>query len=280
MDIPLGRHSDYPDQYSPELLVPLSRAEARAALGLAGALPFRGEDVWNGYEFSWLDRHGVPRVACLRLAVTAASPRFVESKSFKLYLNSFAQSTFEDTAEVADRLGTDLERGFGTPVALDLLPPEALPAADDRLPGVCLDTLAAGGPDDAPTGGTITCYTRSPALLRCAPQAVRVQDRTLHTHLFRSLCPVTGQPDWASILVRYTGPEIVADALWRYLLSYRCHEAFHETTVEQIFLDLMAHCACERLLVAGFFQRRGGLDINPLRTNGPAVSLRYRLPRQ
>jgi 7-cyano-7-deazaguanine reductase len=248
----------------------MSRADARQALGLTGSTPFRGEDVWNGYEFSWLGLHGAPRVAGLRFVVDAASPNFVESKSLKLYLNGFAQTRFATESEVTTRLEQDLGTAFGASIAVTILPLAAIPAARDHLPGRCLDDL------DAP----VEVYARAPELLQLAPGGVAVRDLALHTHLFRSLCPVTGQPDWASLLVRYSGPAIEPIALWRYLLSYRCHPAFHETTIEQIFLDLQAHCGCEQLLVAGFFQRRGGLDINPQRTNGPRVSLRYRLPRQ
>jgi 7-cyano-7-deazaguanine reductase len=269
MDIPLGKTTEYRDSYAPELLAPMSRAEARAALGLQGLVPFRGEDLWNGYEFSWLDGRGVPQVAGLRFAVDAASPQFVESKSLKLYLNGFAQTRYPDRSAVADVLNRDLGAAFGASVDVALIRVEALPRADARLPGRCLDELDV----------EVDCYERAPALLELTG-AGEVVDRTFHTHLFRSLCPVTGQPDWASVLVRYSGPEIAPEALWRYLLSYRCHPAFHETTIEQIFLDLKASCQCARLLVAGLFQRRGGLDINPVRTDGARVRLRYRLPRQ
>jgi 7-cyano-7-deazaguanine reductase len=271
MDIPLGKATEYRETYAPELLAPMPRAAARAALGLtADRLPFRGEDVWNGYEFSWLDPRGMPRVAGLRLVVDADSPYFVESKSFKLYLNGFAQTPFASAAAVREVLSQDLAAAFGAPVALELVDVMRLPAADSRLPGRCLDDL------DCP----VERYERAPELLEPARTGRAVTDMTVHTHLFRSLCPVTGQPDWASVLVRYSGLEIEPESLWRYLLSYRRHPAFHETTVEQIFLDLKARCGCETLLVTGLFQRRGGLDINPVRTDGARVRLRYRLPRQ
>ena len=270
METPLGRSIQYRDGYAPQLLAPMSRAEARAALGLGIPLPFRGEDLWNGYEFSWLDTRGVPQVAGLRFSVTAGSPCFVESKSLKLYLNGFAQTKFAGRAEVADLLVRDLSEAFGAVVALKLVDIGRLPPATRRLPGRCLDQLECA----------IELYERAPQLLARDDARPEVADETFHTHLFRSLCPVTGQPDWASVLVRYSGPAILPEALWRYLLSYRRHGAFHETTIEQIFLDLKALCACSTLLVAGFFQRRGGLDINPVRTDGAPVTLRYRLPRQ
>jgi 7-cyano-7-deazaguanine reductase len=270
MDIPLGRSTEYRDSYAPELLAPMSRAQARAALGLGGALPFRGEDLWNGYEFSWLNPRGMPRIAGLRFTVGADSPFFVESKSLKLYLNGFAQTAFASRDDVRDVLARDLSAAFGTPLALELIDVDRLAPAMSNLPGVCLDDLACA----------IDCYERSPDLLRVDAAAPAVTDLTAYTHLFRSLCPVTGQPDWASLLVRYSGPVIAPESLLRYLVSYRRHPAFHETTIEQIFLDLKARCGCSNLLVAGFFQRRGGLDINPVRTDGSLVRLRYRLPRQ
>lgn len=270
MDIPLGRSTDYCDTYAPEVLAPMSRAEARAAIGLEGSLPFAGEDLWNGYEFSWLDPRGVPQVAGLHFAVGADSSHFVESKSLKLYLNGFAQSTFADRAAVAAVLARDLSGAFGAELTVELPDLARLPAATARLPGRCLDTIAV----------PVDRYERAPELLALETSARVVVDQAVHTHVFRSLCPVTGQPDWASVLVRYSGPAIAAESLWRYLVSYRRHPAFHETTIEQIFLDLKARCGCTRLLVAGFFQRRGGLDINPVRTDGPRVELRYRLPRQ
>jgi len=274
MEIPLGKPTDYNETYAPDLLAPMSRLAARVAIclpeSLPARLPFHGEDVWNGYEFSWLGPRGIPRVAGLRFAVDAGSPFFVESKSLKLYLNGFAQTRFEESRAVLDLLDRDLAAAFGAPVAVELLRTEALPPANSRLPGLSLDDLDC----------EITAYERAPEVLAIAEGRGEVVDQALHTHLFRSVCPVTGQPDWASVLVRYTGPAIAPESLWRYLLSYRRHPAFHETTIEQIFLDLKARCDCKTLLVAGFFQRRGGLDINPVRSDGARVSLRYRLPRQ
>ena len=270
MDIPLGKPTDYAETYAPELLAPMSRAAARQAIGISGALPFAGEDCWNGYEFSWLGPRGAPTAAALRFTIDADSPNFVESKSLKLYLNAFAQTRFGDWDEVANRLRLDLTASFGSKVTLQLLPLAALPVADDRLPGQSLDTLDA----------EISRYERAPELLACDRRGLSVADEAWHTHLFRSLCPVTRQPDWASVLVRYSGPAIDPVALWRYLISYRRHPAFHETTIEQIFLDLRQRCGCTALTVAGFFQRRGGLDINPVRTDALFAPLHYRLPRQ
>jgi len=270
MDHVLGRATDFPETYAPELLVPMSRAEARAAIGLADALPFHGEDVWNAYEFSWLNESGMPQAAAVRFVVPATSVRFVESKSLKLYLNSFAQNVCGDWDEVTSILNKDLGAAFGAALELELFRVDAWPDARTTLPGRCLDDLSV----------SIDCYERAPRLLELAAAGGRARDLALHTHLFRSLCPVTGQPDWASVLIRYSGPTIAPESLLGYLVSFRRHAAFHETTVEQIFLDLKERCRCDRLTVAGFFQRRGGLDINPVRTDAGDVKLRYRLPRQ
>lgn len=255
---PLGKPTTYPERYDPALLAPMPRSDSRAAIGLAGALPFTGEDVWNGYEFSWLDAGGRPRVAGLRLRVDAASPAIVESKSMKLYLNGFAQARFDDEAAVMSALNHDLSEAFGARVDVALLALAELAAPDADLPGKSLDYLDL----------TADIYERTPNLLVVEEGAAVAE--TLHTELFRSLCPVTGQPDWASILIDYQGPAMNHGALLRYLISYRRHQAFHETTVEQIFMDLKERCRCDELMVAGYFLRRGGLDINPLRADHSA----------
>lgn len=267
-DIPLGKPTSYPDGYDASLLVPIERAPARRAMGLGDELPFQGEDVWNGYEFSWLTPGGLPRVACLRLTVDAGSPRIVESKSMKLYLNGYASTAFDGVDAVRASLTRDLGEGFGAPVAVALRPLDTLPPLAD-LPGASLDDQ---------DGLTVSDYQRNPDLLPAGRGAV--VHETVHTHLFRSLCPVTGQPDWASILIRYQGPAMDRAALLRYLVSYRNHQAFHEATVEQIFLDLKLRCACEHLLVAGYFLRRGGLDINPYRADPGGTAPAVRLARQ
>ena len=268
-DIPLGKPTAYPNGYDPNLLARIERAPARALLGVADPPPFVGEDLWNGYEFSWLNARGKPQVSGLRLRVGADSPCMVESKSMKLYLNGFAQARFDSAAAVAELLATDLGRAFGAPVAV-ALPTLAELGQISALPGDSLDDLDIAA----------DVYQRDPDLLatdRAAPAAV---EETLHTQLFRSLCPVTGQPDWASMLIRYTGPAIERDSLLRYLISFRNHQAFHETTVEQIYLDLMERCRCERLLVGGYFLRRGGVDINPLRADTSGDWPALRLARQ
>lgn len=269
MDIPLGKPIDYPDAYDPSLLAPMDRSAGRDRLGVSGQAPFVGEDVWNGYEFSWLSAAGLPRVAMVRLRVDAASPRMVESKSMKLYLNGFAQTRFDSRQEVGATLQRDLSAGFGTDVDVELFAPGAADPPHLTLPGTSLDALDIGS----------DVYQPAPELLVSDAAAEPVAE-TLHTDLFRSLCPVTGQPDWASILVRYAGPPIDHAGLLRYLVSFRSHQAFHETTLEQIFLDLKAQCGCRRLMVGGYFLRRGGIDINPFRADPGEVWPVLRLVRQ
>jgi 7-cyano-7-deazaguanine reductase len=255
-DIPLGKPTTYPDAYDRRLLARIERAPGRQLLGIAGVPPFAGADVWNGYEFSWLNPRGLPRVTGLRLEVGAETPRIVESKSMKLYLNGFAQARFESAQAVIDVLTEDLGAAFGAPVTVTLPNIDEM-ATVSALPGDCLDGVAV----------TIDVYERDPSLLTLQGDGGAPVDEVLHTHLFRSLCPVTGQPDWASVLIRYRGPAIDRLSLLRYLVSFRRHQAFHETTVEQIWLDLRERCRCERLLVAGYFLRRGGLEINPFRAD-------------
>jgi len=253
MDIPLGKPTPAPERYDPGVLAPLQRAAGRHAIGLDEAWQFAGEDLWRGYEFSWLSHRGMPRVALVELRVSAHSPNIVESKSMKLYFNSFAQTRFDSEQVVVECLRADLQAAFGAPVTVTLTDLEAAAEAS-LLPGTSLDSLDID----------VDAYERAPHLLSVAAGDTTVAD-TVYTHRFRSLCPVTGQPDWASLLIRYQGPALEHAGLLRYLVSFRCHQAFHETTVEQIYVDLKTRGGCKRLLVAGYFLRRGGVDINPVR---------------
>ena len=258
--------SGYPDGHEPSLLQPIERAGARAHLGVPGDLPFHGEDLWRGYEFSWLNPAGKPRVAGLRLRVPCTSPNLVESKSMKLYLNGFAQTRFAAPRDVAAALENELAAAFGAPLAVEVANIEGL-GSIARLPGDSLDDLDVA----------VDAYGRDPELLKRAGGRVTA---TWHTDLFRSLCPITGQPDWASVMVGYTGPAIEPEGLLRYLVSFRSHAAFHEDTVERIFVDIMARCRPEALTVYGCFLRRGGLDINPFRSTTAGGAPELRLPRQ
>ena len=269
-EIPLGKPTDYTDTYTPSLLHPINRSEARAVIGLSEPLPFVGEDVWWCYELSWLDSRGKPQVAAVQINVPCNSTCIVESKSLKLYLNSFAQTRFNNKAEVMNTLNSDLAVAFRSPVMVQVVELTQLPAIAEQLPGVCLDGLDV----------EIDSYEVSPELLTLEEGEERRVKETLHTNLFRSLCPVTGQPDFASVFVQYLGRPILRASLLRYLVSYRCHQAFHEATIEQIFADLNRICQPDQLSVTGRFLRRGGIDINPFRSSTDASAPVLRLPRQ
>jgi 7-cyano-7-deazaguanine reductase len=257
----------------------MPRAEGRSAVGLLGALDWYGQDIWTGYEFSWLNERGKPEVAVLRLTVAAASSHIVESKSMKLYLNGYAQTRFDSTSKVRDRLTEDLSHAFGGAVAVELVALAEPSLGVSELPGYCLDELDV----------EITDYQRNPDLLvLAATQGAKETKETketpvtqvLTTHLFRSLCPVTAQPDWASVIVSYSGAAIDQAGLLKYLVSYRQHQAFHETTVERIYADIWERCQPERLSVSGRFLRRGGLDISPTRSSESQPMDMSRLSRQ
>jgi len=256
--IPLGQPTDYPDNYAPELLCPISRKESRDQLGLSGDLPFSGTDIWNAWELTWLTENGPPAAATAEFHVPATSPNIVESKSLKLYLNSFAMSTFASAAEVAERLANDIGACAGSRIVVTILPIVTTESRIvSRLAGACIDS-----PDVACTQWQVDA-----GLLRTDPKHVVTED--LYTHLLRSLCPVTAQPDFGSVQLSYRGPEIDRASLLRYIVSYRQHNDFHEACVERIFLDLMAQCRPEKLSVHACYQRRGGIDINPFRSTDP-----------
>ncbi|WP_372017280.1 NADPH-dependent 7-cyano-7-deazaguanine reductase QueF [Pseudoxanthomonas sp. 10H] len=250
-DSSLGREVAYPTGYDPSLLFPIPRAGARAELGVAGGpLPFAGHDRWHAYELSWLDRRGKPRVATATLQVPATSPNLVESKSLKLYLNSLNATRFDDDDALRARIAADLSACAGAPVAVAFgLPPMAPADAGESLDGIDADFDAYGPPD----AGHLS-----------ADEGARV-DEYLRSDLLKSNCPVTGQPDWASVHLRYRGPRIDRTGLLRYLVSFREHAEFHEQCVERIFLDVLARCRPAQLSVEARYTRRGGLDINPWR---------------
>lgn len=266
---PLGRDSAYPEQYDAGLLYPISRAANRAPLGIEdNKLPFVGEDEWHAFEVSWLNNRGKPIVAVARFRLPADSPNLIESKSWKLYLNSLNQTRFESREAVQHVLVRDLAAAAGAAVSVELLGVDDAELAPQRLPGKCLDDLDID----------ISDYTPSAAHLAVSEEIV---EETLHSHLLKSNCPVTGQPDWGSVLIRYKGPKIDREGLLRYLIGYRQHQDFHEHCVEHIFTDLMQLAKPEELLVLARYVRRGGLDISPWRaTPGLTPPSPLRLARQ
>ncbi|MGH8164942.1 MAG: NADPH-dependent 7-cyano-7-deazaguanine reductase QueF [Rhodanobacteraceae bacterium] len=254
---PLGRAVAYPDRSDTALLFPIPRAQTRAELDFDDrALTFAGTDIWNAYELSWLDAHGQPRVAVAELRVPAESPNLVESKSLKLYLNGYAHERFGDSTDMRVRIARDLSHAAGAQVEVALIEPRdfaTLRIAEppgESLDGQQLEIVDYGPPQ--------------PEHLRAHSSSTTIEE-SLTTQLFRSNCPVTGQPDWASVQLRYRGAPIDHAGLLRYLVSYRNHAAFHEACVERIFVEVMQRCAPQALSVYARFSRRGGLDINPWR---------------
>jgi 7-cyano-7-deazaguanine reductase len=252
----LGKPSPYPERYDPSLLFPIERASGRSELGIGSPPPFAGVDYWTAYELSWLDARGKPQVAIAELAVPAESPRLIESKSLKLYLYGFASVRMDSADALSDRIANDLAVAAGASVGVRL----RAVAGDDapgivELAGECIDALDLAIDDYGPPNAAY--------LLRDDDDAV--VDETLVSHLLKSNCPVTGQPDWASVQIRYRGPRIDRAGLLRYLVSFRNHSGFHEQCVERIFHDIAARCAPQQFSVYARYTRRGGIDINPFR---------------
>jgi len=261
----LGKASAYVDRYDPSLLFPLPRASKRQEIGITGSIPFLGADLWTAFELSWLNPRGKPQVAIAHITVPAESTHIVESKSFKLYLNSFNQSVFESADAVRDRIRADISAAIwhGAAVQSSAGVKLVLPEAFDReqvheLDGLNLDRLDV----------ECTHYQPAPELLRAALHEQPVSE-TLVSHLLKSNCLVTGQPDWGSVQIRYTGPQIDQEGLLRYLVSFREHNEFHEQCVERIYMDILTRCKPTKLSVYARYTRRGGLDINPWRTSHP-----------
>lgn len=265
----LGQQSAYISQYTPSLLQPVPRSLNRDDLGLRGELPFQGCDVWTLYELSWLNAKGKPVVAIGEVFVPATSPNLIESKSFKLYLNSFNQTRCDSLEAVQALLVQDLSGCAGAPVSVTLFTPDQAPHQIAQLPGECIDNL------DIEVDG----YEFDETLLQGAAGREIVEE-TLHSHLLKSNCLVTSQPDWGSVVIHYRGPRLDREKLLRYLISFRQHNEFHEQCIERIFTDLKHFCAPEQLTVHARYTRRGGLDINPFRSDWEPVPANLRLIRQ
>jgi 7-cyano-7-deazaguanine reductase len=277
----LGKASAYIDQYDASLLFPIPRAGKRAEIGITGAAPFFGADMWTAFELSWLNLRGKPQVALAHFTIPCESLNIIESKSFKLYLNSFNNTKFADFEAVKSCLRADVFeavwRASGEPIAapasigVTLLGPEMF----DREPVHELDGLNLDRLD-------IECtqYTPAPELLTATPDEAPVSE-VFVSNLLKSNCLVTGQPDWGSVQISYTGDQIDQGSLLQYLVSYRNHNEFHEQCVERIFMDIWTRCKPLKLAVYARYTRRGGLDINPFRTSHPlALPRNIRTARQ
>ncbi|MDA3903341.1 MAG: NADPH-dependent 7-cyano-7-deazaguanine reductase QueF [Desulfuromusa sp.] len=269
--LPLGKATNYNADYDPKLLCPFSRQIKRDVIGVTENLPFSGYDIWNAFELSWLNLKGKPVIAMGEFHIPCESPNLIESKSFKLYLNSFNQTRFSDFDQVEERMTEDLSRTAGARVRVRLLDSDQFITEQlQRFPGHCIDDLDIAVDD----------YSLDPSLLENSIDPQQMVEEELYSHLLKSNCLVTNQPDWGSVLVRYQGSKIDPEALLRYLISFRQHNEFHEQCVERIFVDLMRYCQPEKLTVYARYTRRGGLDINPFRTNFEIRIENSRLARQ
>ena len=273
----LGKATPYKDQYDASLLFPIPRIAKRDEIGVPATLPFLGADLWTAYELSWLNLRGKPQVAIAHVTVPCETPNIIESKSFKLYLNSYNNTKFADAAEVLARLRADLSAAVwrdsdktGT-VGVKIIAPELFDQEPiHELDGLSLDRLEV----------ECTHYTPAPELLSAAFDEQPVSE-VLTSNLLKSNCLVTGQPDWGSVQIAYSGPQIEQAGLLQYLVSFRNHNEFHEQCVERIYMDIWTRCKPTKLTVYARYTRRGGLDINPWRTSHPqALPANVRTARQ
>ncbi len=268
---PLGEKSDYPRQYDPDLLYAIPRWASRSLLNIDKRLPIEGFDFWRAYELSWLDKHGRPQVAMGEFYFDARSENLVESKSLKLYLNSLNNEKFTSSDEFSRRVAKDLEdlTVSEVQVVVRQLTDSSLSLVHIP-PGKCIDDLLIENSGSQP----------DPKILKLT--GGKTEHSALYSNLFRSNCPITGQPDWATVMVQYTGPTIDEQSLVAYLCSFRQHAGYHEECTEIIYRDLMFECEPDSLVVGMNFVRRGGIDINPFRSNQPVSPdrLTYRFVRQ
>jgi 7-cyano-7-deazaguanine reductase len=269
--LPLGKATIYKSEYDPQLLCPFPRQIKRDVIGVTGDLPFGGYDIWNAFELSWLNQKGKPIVAMGEFHIPCESLNLIESKSFKLYLNSFNQTRFADFDQVEEQMLRDLSAAAGAKVRVRLLDGDQFVTEQiQTFPGICIDGLDI----------VVDEYSLDPALLENSTDPQQQVEEELYSHLLKSNCLVTNQPDWGTVLIRYQGNKIDPEALLRYLISFRQHSEFHEQCVERIFVDLMRYCKPEKLTVYARYTRRGGLDINPFRSNFETRIANLRLARQ
>lgn len=258
----LGQETQYVDQYDADLLFPIPRQPKRDDIGLksltgdSGRLPFFGQDIWNAFELSWLNPKGKPEVAIAVFRIPADSDNIIESKSFKLYLNSFNQTRLADRQTLQATLERDLSAAAGASVLVELYDLDDAGNLQVTEPaGRCIDHLDI----------EVSHYHPEPELLK--NQSELIVEETLYSHLLRSNCPVTGQPDWATVEIRYIGKKIDKAGLLAYIISFRQHNDFHEQCVERMFVDISQRCQPEELTIVARYTRRGGLDINPWRSS-------------
>lgn len=267
----LGKATIYPRQYDPGLLFGIDRDKGRKLLGIDGKrLPFTGADTWTCYELSWLDQGGKPHVGVAEITVPCDSLNIIESKSLKLYLNSLNEYQFNSEADVKTTLSHDLGQVCQARVSVEVFSIDQYASKGlHQLEGVCLDDIAMELSELKPGPELLSVESSGP-----------IKEDLIYSHLLKSNCPVTGQPDWASVQISYRGQAISHQSLLTYIVSFRHHQAFHEDCVENIFIDIKTQCRPESLTVIARYTRRGGLDINPWRSTEAAVPQSFRLGRQ
>jgi 7-cyano-7-deazaguanine reductase len=266
--IPLGRETEYPQEYAPGVLYAVPRAETRERLGIGADLPFSGVDLWNAWELTWLDPGGKPVAGTATFLFDATCPSIVESKSLKLYLGSFAMSRFDDHRTLAGTIASDLGKVSGADVGVEIhVGPDAEFFRIAEMPGRCVDDLALPQVPESVDADLLAADGE-------------IVSETLHSHLLRSLCPVTSQPDIGTAMIRYRGPRIEAASFLAYVVSFRRHQDFHEACVERMFLDIKDRCRPDALTVYCRYNRRGGIDINPFRSDFEDEPENIRLWRQ
>lgn len=265
----LGKKTPYPSQYTPGILQAIPRQLNRDRIAVKQPLPFYGCDIWNAYELSWLNPKGKPIVAVGRFTIPCASLNLVESKTFKLYLNSLNNERYESVDAIKSVMQRDLEACLQSPLQIEIFTADnTAPLGIGKLTGTCIDNLDV----------TIDNYSLNPELLRTKPG---VAEELLYSDLLKSNCPITDQPDWGSIQIYYRGPMIDHASLLAYIVSYRHHQEFRECCVERIFTDIQRQCHPEELTIYVCESRRGGLDINPYRSTNPNANIQHqRLWRQ
>ena len=266
----LGQSTAYQAEYDASLLQGVPRKLNRDAIELTGELPFHGTDIWTAYELSWLNSKGKPMVAIAEVQLDINSINLIESKSFKLYLNSFNQTKFESVEVVEETLKNDLSNCAQGDVSVKVIEPKQFNLERIvELPGTCIVDLDIEVDD----------YGFNPDYLLDSTEEKNVAE-TLNSNLLKSNCLITSQPDWGSVMIRYQGAKINRESLLRYLISFRQHNEFHEQCIERIFVDLKKYCGCSKLTVYARYTRRGGLDINPYRSDFENPPESNRLARQ
>lgn len=253
----LGKDTNYPTEYQPDILFPIARATARTDYAHIEGIQ-QGKDWWHVFEISWLNAHGIPQVAIGRLCLPASSPYLIESKSLKLYFNSMNFTPFESKAAFKATVEKDLSAAAQAEVSIDLIDVDELNISQPQ--GICIDDLI-------PT--QLQNHPNAQLLVLQHPNAIDAEDVEIeiYSHLLRSNCPVTGQPDWGTVFIRYKGKQPSYESILAYVISYRQHNGFHEQCVEQMYADLWQQLNPEKLMVYATYTRRGGLDINPCRVS-------------